>query len=78
MYYVIGVSVPSLHRESTDSLIHDMCGVDCAIFPNREYNYFCCCCIISCIDFVKSHCARESEMVWCMNHGLRTYVPVEL
>ena len=22
MYYVIGVSAPSLHRESTDSLIH--------------------------------------------------------
>ena len=22
MYYAIGVSVPSLHRESTDSLIH--------------------------------------------------------
>ena len=25
MYYAIGVSVPSLHRESTDSLI--LCGV---------------------------------------------------
>ena len=29
MYYAIGVSVPSLHRESTDSLI-------CSVHPKKE------------------------------------------
>ena len=45
MYYVIGASVPSLHRESTDSLIiYYYCHVLC---NNQSYvTVMCACCII--------------------------------
>ena len=36
MYYAIGVSVPSLHRESTDSLIYKYDCVD-----SRDYTQSC-------------------------------------
>ena len=35
MYYVMRASAPSLHRESTDSLIHNVC----SIYTNAYYAY---------------------------------------
>ena len=46
MYYMIGASVPSLHRESTDSLIskgaHILCTIIHTAISQFNANHYCC------------------------------------